>query len=84
MSEFIFVLKTFVATLVIIFCMQMKIGGVTLENRFHHWVRTSSISHSIQTSASGAALALDQGFSIVKTKAKGLWRNLSHPKPSNK
>jgi len=82
MSEFIFVLKTFLMALLVVYVMQFKIGGISLESRFDHWVRRSEISSQSRQAAAGAALMIEKNVSIVKEKIQDLWRDNVVPKSS--
>lgn len=58
MGEFFFVVKSLLATIVILFIMQIRIGGVTLETSAHNWIQTSPIAKQLEKVAAGGVLAV--------------------------
>lgn len=66
MSELIYVVKTIVFAFIFVLLLQIKVGDVTLENRFNFWVKTSSLSQNIQASASGAAMLIETQYYKIK------------------
>lgn len=73
MMDFLFVLKNFAMTLVLVYLLQFKIGGQSLESRFDHWLRRSELSHQSRMAAAGAALFIEESSSQLKNKAQNLW-----------
>jgi hypothetical protein len=58
MSEFMFVLKSFLITVVLIVLMQVKIGTHSAEAYAQNWLTRSSASLYVQSVAAGGAMAL--------------------------
>jgi hypothetical protein len=71
MSEFLFVLKCLVFTAVLVIMMQLKVGGVTIEDYSYHWLRKSTVSQYIQSAAAGGAMALRNLSHSVKEGVAG-------------
>lgn len=76
MSELLFVVKTFIFTLVFVLLMQFKLGGSTLENRFEHWVQNSTVTMHLQQVAAGATLWCRDNFNWAESKVIGLWKSV--------
>ena len=74
MMDLIFVLKNFALTLVLVYVMQFKFGGLSLEARFDQWLRKSEISQQSRTAAMGAALFIEESTSKLKNKVQNLWQ----------
>lgn len=84
MSDVLFILKNFAMTLVLVYLMQMKVGGLSLEDRFDQWIKKSEISRQSRVAATGAALFIEESASQVKNKAKSLWNDqVSSQRPSS-
>ena len=75
MSEFIYVTKTIIFAFVFVLLLQIKVGEVTLENRFNFWVKTSSLSQNLQASASGAAMFLETQYYKIKSSTEQFWKS---------
>jgi hypothetical protein len=58
MDEVKFVLKAFVATIAIVFVMQIQVGNESLETKADFWIHTSSVPKYLQGVADGAVKAL--------------------------
>lgn len=71
MSEFMFVVKCFVFTAIVVVMMQLKVGGVTVEAYSFHWLRKSNISLYIQSVAAGGAMAIRNLGGTVKNGVTG-------------
>lgn len=71
MSELIFVLKSFIVTVVLIVAMQVKVGDSSLESYSQWWLQKSSVSIYIQSVAAGGALALKNFATGVKSTVTG-------------
>lgn len=74
MMDLIFVLKNFALTLVLVYVMQFKFAGLSLEARFDQWLRKSELSQQSRTAAVGAALFIEQSTAQLKNKVQNLWR----------
>lgn len=81
MTDIIFVLKNFIMTLVLVYLMQFKVGGASLESRFDQWIKKSEISHHSRVAAAGAALFIEESASQVKMKAQSLWSSQTSSAP---
>ena len=73
MGEVFFTLKSFAVALVLLACMQYKVGGETLETKAVRWVSTSSIGAHLKDVADGAikvtTKAYDQALAAVGAKS---------------
>jgi hypothetical protein len=59
MSDFLFVVKCFIFTIMITLILQISYQGVTLETRVDSYLKKSTIAHHLQDAAAGgASLAL--------------------------
>ena len=58
MGEIFFVLKSFAISVLVILCLQIQSGGVTLEEKAEDWIRTSPIGRKLGEVAQGASLAV--------------------------
>ena len=71
MSEFMFVVKSLILTLVLVVFMQVKVGDGSLESYSQWWLQKSSVSIYVQSVAAGGALALKNLFFSVKSGVTG-------------
>lgn len=71
MSEFIFVVKSLILTVLLVVFMQVKVGNSSLEGYSQAWLQRSSVSIYIQSVAAGGALALKNLFFSVKNGVTG-------------
>jgi hypothetical protein len=62
MSDFFFVLKCLAATVVLLICMQMRVGGRTVEQHSLHWIQTSNAVEELRGVAEGAVRASRTGY----------------------
>lgn len=68
MSHLGFVLKVFIATVLVVLIMQIKIGEETVENHAHSFLKTSSILEPLnEVAQGGAALFRSTYKNIIKT-----------------
>jgi len=65
-SEILFVLKCLFATVLVVFCLQLKVAGVSIETRLEGFARSSSLTNYIQTAANGGAALLQDGYLMTK------------------
>lgn len=65
MTEVTFVLKTFLASILIVLTMQIKINSRTVENHMLVWIHSSSVTQYLQQVAMGASKGIHQ----VETQA---------------
>ncbi len=75
MSDVLFILKSFLMTMALVYLMQMKVGGVTLESRFDQWIKSSEISRQSRVAAAGAALFIEESTTQMKNKVQSLWND---------
>ncbi len=61
MGDIFFVVKCFVATLVIVVLLQIKVGNRTLESHTVNWIHRSDLVHQLQDVAEGAVKAGKSG-----------------------
>ncbi|MEK6772666.1 MAG: hypothetical protein AABY64_01890 [Bdellovibrionota bacterium] len=73
MNGLMFVLKNFLMTLFLVYLMQFKVGGISLETRFDQWLRNSEISQQVRLTASGATLFIEESAWQIRNKAQSLW-----------
>jgi len=71
MSELVFVLRSFIVTVIIVVAMQVKVGNSSLESYSQWWLQKSSVSVYIQSVAAGGALALKNLYFNVKSGITG-------------
>jgi hypothetical protein len=65
MLEVTSVVKSFFFALLIVICMQVRIGSSTLETHAQEWIHTSSIALYLQEVADGATLMIhNAGHSV--------------------
>lgn len=67
MGEFMFVVKTFIFTLILVVIMQIKIGGFTIEEHSLDWLHESSVVRELQEVAQGAIRASKTGYNAVSS-----------------
>jgi ABC-type sulfate transport system permease component len=67
MSELMFVVKSFIITVVLVVAMQVKVGDSSLESFSQAWLKKSSVSVYVQSVAAGGVLALKNLFYSVKS-----------------
>lgn len=73
MSEFFFVLKCMLFTVLLVFVMQIKIGGTSLEDYSQWWLKKSSVSIYLQSVAAGGVLAVRNLTKTVKDSVSGTY-----------
>jgi hypothetical protein len=66
-SEIFFVLKTMLITVVIVTCLQIKIGQRTVEERSLSWMHRSVAIDALRGVADGAVVAIENGYSWGRT-----------------
>ncbi|HVK60895.1 MAG TPA: hypothetical protein VM432_05065 [Bdellovibrionales bacterium] len=67
MSDFLFVVKCIVATLVMLIFMQMRVGNRTIEQHSLRWIQQSSAVEELRVVAEGAVHAATEGYSRAST-----------------
>ena len=65
MEEVMFVIKSLIVTVVVIVCLQIRVGQQTVEAHAMDWIHHSSISQHLQDVAEGAVKVANQGKSAV-------------------
>jgi hypothetical protein len=65
MDDFFFVVKCVVATLLIVFVMQIRIGTVTLEQKSMAWVHESAVADELRAVAEGAVKVSREGYDMI-------------------
>jgi hypothetical protein len=70
MSEFFFVLKTALFSLVILFVLQFKVGGLSLEEHVENKIYRSRMGAEMKNVARGAVRAGHDGWSWMKFQAR--------------
>lgn len=66
MSEAGFVLKCLGVTILLAFLMQMKFGGISVEARADHFIRTSGVTAYAQDAAAGGIALARDGYFAAK------------------
>lgn len=66
-----FVLKSFLLTVILVVAMQVKVGNSSLEQHSQWWLQNSSVSIYVQSVAAGGALAIRNLFFSVKSGVMG-------------
>lgn len=67
MSDFLFVLKALVATVVLVFFMQIRIGPSTIEHHTLAWLQNSFLVDNLRFVANGAVKVVSQGYEYVSS-----------------
>ncbi len=62
MADILFVVKSFLATFILVVLMQIQVSNQTIESHMHQWIRSSEAVSSLRGVAQGAAKILDQGY----------------------
>lgn len=65
MSEFIFVMKSFVLSVCLMLVLQVEIADTTIENHVFKWVHASSIGKHLTRVAEGGVLVVTNGFKYL-------------------
>jgi hypothetical protein len=60
MSEIINTIKTFIATIIIIMLLQIKVGDRTIENISYNWIQKSSVTGWLQGVAAGGVIVIQK------------------------
>ncbi len=66
MSDFMFVLKCLVCTLILGFLMQIKISGMSLEARAESLLRDTQLNGYLQDASAGGARLVQEGYYTAK------------------
>ncbi len=66
MSEFFFVVKTALFSILLLMVLQMRVGNSTLERHSEHWIYQSRVGAEMQTVARGAVRAGQEGWAWIK------------------
>lgn len=67
MPEVMFVLKSLVIAVVVMICLQIKIGNTSIEENAHQWIQRSSVSRYLQNVSAGAVLAMRNAASAASS-----------------
>ncbi len=65
MGEVMFVIKSLIVTVVLIVCLQIRVGQRTVEGHAMSWIHHSSISQHLQDVAEGAVKVANKGKSVI-------------------
>ena len=71
MSEFFFVVKTVLFSVLVLMVLQMKVGGATLEKQSEAWIYHSRVGGEMQAVARGAVRAGYEGWDWAKVQTQG-------------
>ena len=66
MGDFLFVIRTFIVTVVVLLILQVKVGDFTLEQRSMNWVRSSVVVSHLQEVADGSIVFIERNFKKLK------------------
>lgn len=69
MAEVKFCLKTLVAAILIVLCLQVKVGNQTAEQHIQTWIETSPLVAHVEKVAAGGALAVRNATKSVSQMA---------------
>ena len=71
MLNFLFILKTFALTILIVFLLQLEVdGSYTVEDKAMFWLQDSAVVQPLRNTATGAVKFADDGLSFVKKQFK--------------
>jgi hypothetical protein len=62
MADLLFVVKSFLATFLLVVLMQIQVSNQTIESHMHNWIRSSEVVSSLRGVAQGAAKIINQGY----------------------
>jgi len=79
MKELAFVLKVFLITLTVVVIMQIRIGGMTLEERASVVIQDSWVTEQIQLVGDGVQKVLTQATGSLGKKLSGVFRKDEAP-----
>jgi hypothetical protein len=65
MENVMFVIKCLIVTVVIVVCMQIRVGSHSVEGHLMSWIHHSNVSHTLQDVAEGAVKATKSGKDAV-------------------
>lgn len=66
MEQFIFVSKIFLATVVIVFLMQIQVGNHTIETHLDQALKSSAITAPLRETSHATVLVLEKGYRSTK------------------
>lgn len=75
MSEFMFTIKCFLASVVLILAFQVKISERTIENHIVVYARNSPISDWVHSAAAGGVRLIHEGQKLIQKQTKNLFGN---------
>lgn len=83
MFNFVFLLKTFLLTFVILICMQVRVGEFTLEQRAMFFVHDSPVVEPLREVAEGSTRAVRNWLRAISQKigqtGKSVWDSGNQP-----
>jgi hypothetical protein len=65
MADFLFVVKSLLATFILVVLMQIQVSNQTIENHMHQWIRSSEVVSSLRGVAQGAVSIMNRGYKIT-------------------
>ena len=65
MDAVVFVLKSFVVTVAVLFLMQIRVGNSTVERKTLAWMRQSVVVDGLRYVADGAVVLTNKGYQAV-------------------
>ena len=66
MAEFLFVLKSFLITCVLVFCLQMKVGDQTLDHRLNDFLQKGQLTSILRDAGEGATRLTASAYNSAK------------------
>ena len=66
MGEVLFVLKSFLITCVVVYCLQFKIGHQTADERLNHFLQKGALTSFLKDASEGATRITASTYNAVK------------------
>lgn len=84
MDEFMFVMKSLLVTVILLFCLQIKINNVTAETHALEWIEGSSVTRYLQNVAGGAVLGIRNLGRSVSQYMNSTFQGKDHQRETNR
>ncbi len=66
MAEILFVIKSFVITCVVVFCLQMKVGEQTLDHKLNQFLQKGQLTSILRDAGTGATRLTASAYNTAK------------------
>lgn len=66
MAEILFVIKSFVITCVVVFCLQMKVGDQTLDHKLNDFLQKGKLTSILRDAGHGATRLTASAYNSAK------------------